>query len=374
MGGMPTTLVLATVATPHPMGQQVYEQQVAALGPAAVGDDVEVRQCVARTLRSPLAGTVRVPARVLRDASPRVRRAVGALLYGRAEAVHRMSLALPPAAVPEIVTIHDTVAWEFPDETPPEPFAAEETRRAAAIVAVSQFSADRAAERLGLDRVHVVYNGVGEEFFDPEPLGAQELMALGVTGRFVLHSGGSTSRKNLEGLAAAWPLVRSAHPDTQLVLTGPRSERRDRLFGPLDGALRLGRVPGTLLPRLMAAADAVVVPSLYEGFGLPALEAMGCRVPVVASNRTSLPEVCGDAAWFVEPEGRAIAEGLVHVLDGGTAIAARVQAGRLRAGEFTWERTAQGHAQVWRRVLGVDAPSSQPTGPRVNRRVHPGSP
>lgn len=347
------SLVLATLATAHPMGQQAYEERVAALAPAAVGPDVTVRRTVARTLRSPLAGTVRLPAHVLRDASPTTRRAVGAVLYGRAEAVHRMGLSLPPARVPEIVTIHDTVAWRFPDETRPEPFAAQETQRAAAVIAVSQYSADDAAERLGLDHVHVVHNGVGAEFLDPVPLAASELAALGITGRFVLHAGGATLRKNLEGLADAWPRVRAAHPDVQLVLTGPPAERRDRLFGPLDGTVRTGRLPDGTLPGLMAAASAVVVPSLYEGFGLPALEGMAAGVPVVAANTSSLPEVCGDAAWLVEPDGAALADGLVHVLDGGGEVASRVWAGQARAREFTWERSAAGHAAVWRSVLGV---------------------
>ncbi len=350
---MPPTIALATLASAQPMGQQEYEERVAALAPEAAGADVQVRRAVVRTLRSPLPGTARLPARVLRDSSQRTRRAVGALLYGRADAVHRMGLALPPASVPEIVTIHDTVAWRFPDETPPEPFAAQEARRAAAVISVSRFSADDAAERLGLERVHVVHNGVGTEFFDAQPLDAATLAALGVTGRFVLHAGGSTLRKNLEGLAAAWPHVRAAHPDVQLVLSGPPSERRDALFGPLDGALRVGRLPAGLLPGLMAAAAAVVVPSLYEGFGLPALEAMAAGVPVVAADRSSLPEVCGGAGWLVEPDGGALADGLVHVLDGGGEVDARVAAGRARAAGFTWERSAAGHARVWREVLGL---------------------
>jgi glycosyltransferase involved in cell wall biosynthesis len=282
-----------------------------------------------------------------------VRRAVGAVLYRRADVVHRMGLSLPPARVPEVVTVHDTVAWRFPDESRPEPYAAAETRRAAAVIAVSRFSADDAAERLGLERVHVVHNGVGAEFFDAEPLDAAGRARLGVEGRYVLHAGGSTLRKNLEGLADAWPRVRAAHPDVRLVLCGPPSERRDRLFGALPGVVRTGRVPDAVLPGLMAAASAVVVPSLYEGFGLPALEAMACGAPVVAADRSSLPEVCGDGAWLVEPDGASLAEGLVHALDEGEGVAARVRTGRARAARYTWERSAAGHAAVWREVLGV---------------------
>lgn len=335
------------------MGPQAYEEHVARRAQDAVGDDALVRRVVLRTLRSPVPGTARVPGKVLRDASPAVRRAAGRVLYRGADVVHRMGMALPPASVPEVLTVHDTVAWRFPDETPPEPYAEVETRRAEAVIAVSQYSADDIAERFGLTSVHVVHNGVGAEFFDAAPLGASALAELGVSGRFVLHAGGATARKNLEGLADAWPRVRAAHPDVQLVMCGPRAERRDRLFGPLEGVVRVGRVPDGIVPGLMAAASAVVVPSLHEGFGLPALEAMACRVPVVAAARAALPEVCGGAAWLVEPDGAGIADGLVHVLDAGAGVAELVVAGRERVERFTWEASAAGHARVWRELLGV---------------------
>lgn len=350
-GGMPR-LVLATLAAPVPMGLQVYEREISGRAQTALGDAAEVSSCVTRTLRSPLPGDRRVPGWLLRTAPPAARRAVGAVLYGRASAVHRMGLSLPPARVPEILTIHDTVAWRFPDETPPEPFAAAESRRAAAVISVSQFSADDIAERLGLDHVHAIPNGVDERFFDAPALDATVLAALGVVGPYVLHAGGSTLRKNLEGLAAAWPAVRSAQPDVTLVLAGPPSPRRDAMFGPLSGAVRVGRVPDDVMPGLVAGAAAVVVPSLYEGFGLPALEAMAAGVPVVAANRSSLPEVVGDAGTLVEPDGPSLADGLLHVLRRDGDVEAAVARGLARAHRFTWDASAALHAQVWRSVLG----------------------
>lgn len=339
------------MASSAPMGQQVYEQQISTWAPRVLPPGVEVRRSVTRSMRSTLPGTARLPHWLLREAPAEVRRAVGAAMYRGADVVHRMGLSLPPARVPEILTVHDTVAWEFPDESGPEPHAAREARRAAAVISVSQYSADAVAERFGLDRVRVVYNGVDARFFDAAAAPPSTLAALGVDRPYILHAGGSSLRKNLEGLADAWPRVHSAYPDVMLVLSGPPSERRDRMFGPLAGAVRVGRVPDGLIPGLVAGARAVVVPSICEGFGLPALEAMAARVPVVAANRSSLPEVCADVGILVEPDGASIAEGLIHALDGGGDVAEGVERGRARASAFTWEASAAGHAAVWRSVL-----------------------
>lgn len=344
-------LTIATVAVGMPMGQQVYEREVSARAQDALGPDVEVARSVTRSLRSPLPGTARLPHRLLRDAPTGLRLAVGAAMYRGADVVHRMGMSLPPARVPEIVTVHDTVAWRFPDESSPETFAATELRRARAVVSVSRFAADDVAEHLGLDRVHVIHNGVDERFFDARPVSAESLRGLGVTGPYVLHAGGSSTRKNLEGLADAWPKVRARFPGVSLVLSGPPSERRDRLFGPLDGAVRVGRVPDDVVPGLLAGAEALVVPSLYEGFGLPALEGMAVGTPVVAADRSSLPEVCGDAAVLVEPDGPALAAGLEHVLSGGGEVDRMVARGRERASRFTWDASAAAHARLWHDVL-----------------------
>ena len=96
--------------------------------------------------------------------------------------------------------------------------------------------------------------GSSERFFGATPLTEAALEARGIRSPFVLHAGGCTERKNLAGLAEAWPLVRSARPDAMLVLVGPQDERRDRLFAPLAGTVRLGRVDDATVPGLMAAA------------------------------------------------------------------------------------------------------------------------
>jgi glycosyltransferase involved in cell wall biosynthesis len=343
-----TRLALATLAVGMPMGQQVYEQELSGRAAGELGDGWQVDEISVKSLRSPLAGTVRVPSMLLIGASPQLRRAAGRVIYRGRDLVHRFDLRLPPAPHPEVLTVHDVVSWRFPDEGQTPSDAASSARRAAVVICPSQFSADEVAAQLGVADPVAIHNGVNRKFFGAAPLDEDGLAAVGIRAPFILHAGGCSQRKNLAGLAAAWPLVHQARPDTTLVLMGPPDERRDRLFDPLAGTLRVGRVDDDTVRGVMAAAAAVVVPSTYEGFGLPALEAMAVGVPVVAADRSSLPEVCGDAAYLVEPDGAGLAEGLLAALDHGPDTDALVKRGRTRAEGFTWEASAAAHAAVWR--------------------------
>lgn len=345
---MTTRLALATVASGQPMGQQVYERELVGRASAELGPQWSVHEVVVRSLRSPLPGTARLPARLLDDASPALRRAVGRFIYRNQDLVHRLDLRLPPAPGPEVLTVLDVAPLRFPDEGRLPADAASSARRAAVVVCPSQFAADEVASALGISMPIVVHNGVDERFFGATPLSEDALAGLGIRHPFVLHAGGCTQRKNLAGLAGAWPLLRSNRPDTMLVLAGPEDRRRDQLFGALPGTVRVGRVDDATLLGLMAAAGAVVVPSIYEGFGLPALEGMAMGVPVVAAARGSLPEVCGDAALLVEPDARGLAEGMEAALAGGAATAAMIERGRRRARSFTWEASTASHAELWR--------------------------
>ncbi|WP_460628450.1 glycosyltransferase family 4 protein [Intrasporangium mesophilum] len=347
-------LTIATIATAVPMGAQAYQEHVAsraawALRESARGEDWQVRRSVARSLRSTLPGTTRLPMGWVGRAGASGRAALGRVLYARSGLVHRMNLELPPAPV-EVVTLHDVVAWRYADEADPVPAAVEELRRAAAVVCVSAFTAGEAVDLLGIAAPHVVPNGVEARYFDAEPLDRAALASFGVTGRFVLTAGGASERKNLRALAEAWPVIHAAMPDTTLVLAGPPHPRRSELFAALPRVRLVGRVPDDLLPRLYAAASAVVVPSLDEGFGLPALEGMAAGVPVVASNRSSLPEVVGDGGLLVDPTARAIADAVVDVLSGSAEVVRMAARGQARSRAFTWEATALGHARVWRSV------------------------
>lgn len=348
-------LTIATTATAVPMGAQSYQHHVVSRAAGALeslaepGERWELRHVVARSLRSPLPGTLRLPMGWLAGASPRGRAAAGRLAYGRGGLVHRMDLELPPGPH-EVVTLHDVVAWRYADESAPVAAAAEELRRAAAVVCVSAFTATEATDLLGVRNPVVVPNGVDERYFSARPLPADALAELGIHGPFVLTAGGSSERKNLAALAEAWPRVHGARPDVTLVLAGPPHPRRTELFAALPGVRLVGRLPDDVLPGLYAAASVVVVPSLVEGFGLPALEGLAAGVPVVAANRTSLPEVVGDGGLLVDPTARGIADGVLDVLAGGDAVKAMVRRGRERSRLFTWAASAEGHARVWRSI------------------------
>ncbi|MCK0110545.1 glycosyltransferase family 4 protein [Ornithinimicrobium sp. F0845] len=303
---------------------------------------------VVRSLRSPLAGNRRLPMGWLFGASPAARRALGRLVYPRGSVVHRMDLLLPPPPGPDVVTLHDVVAWEFDDESDPVRAAPEELRRADAVVCVSAFTARRAQEFLGVVDPVVVPNGVSPDYFAAAPLSPEVLEGLGLRSPYLLYAGGSARRKNLPALAEAWRHVADRRPEWQLALAGPTNPERQQLFADAPRVVHLGRLADELMAPLMAGAGAAVVPSLYEGFGLPALEAMAARVPLVASNRSSLPEVVADGGTLVDPTPEALAEGLEFITSGDSALAAITSRGRERAERFTWERSADGHAAVWR--------------------------
>lgn len=217
-------------------------------------------------------------------------------------------------------------------------------RRAQLAIVPSEFVRDQLTELLGMppERVAAVPMGVDPAFAaapDPAPLRRR----LGLDRRpYVLAVGTAIARKNLGLLDTIAPALNTAGLDVAIAGGGRGYMRAtDPGRGP-TAARRLGYVPETDLPALYAGAAAFALPSLYEGFGLPCLEAMAAGTPVITTRRGALPETCGDAALYADPaDPSAFAAACIEVATDPVTHDRLTAAGRERAAAFTWERTAK---------------------------------
>jgi glycosyltransferase involved in cell wall biosynthesis len=209
-------------------------------------------------------------------------------------------------------------------------------RRARMVLTVSEFSRRELREVLGVaaDRVTVISEGVDERF-RPEVDASAVRARFGLTKPYVLALGTASARKNLAALDEVVPKL--AAQGLELVVAG---SDRAYLRAPATAARRIGYVPDPDLPGLYAGARAFVMPSRYEGFGLPCLEAMAAGVPVVAADAGALPETCGDAALLVSPDDPpGIAAALLEACWDETSRDGLIAAGLRRAAEHSWTRT-----------------------------------
>jgi glycosyltransferase involved in cell wall biosynthesis len=238
--------------------------------------------------------------------------------------------------VPTVLTVHDLAILRAPEAFPRwhrlygSAGLRHVLRSADAVVAVSEFTRGEVVELAGVpaDRVRVVPNGVDPVFVPDGPR---------VDGDYVLAVGTLEPRKNLARAVEAAQVA-----GVELRVVGARG------WGGVDVEGWVGEVPDTELAALYRGAHCVLYPSLYEGFGLPVLEAMACGAPVVTSRGTAMEEVAGEAAVLVDPlDVSAIAEGIA------TAEARRdelVPAGLERARTFDWKRTAEAVVELWREL------------------------
>jgi glycosyltransferase involved in cell wall biosynthesis len=329
----------------------------AAARPRLGGVERVTREMAARLppLRPGRYAVLRPPPALSQRAGHLWEQALLPLAASRSRAIYCPANAAPLLTRRTVLVIHDLAALRHPEWYSAQ-FASYQrhvlprlARRARRLITPSEFSRRELADGLGIDpgRVAVVPNGVDERF-SPSADAAPVRRAYALERPYVLLVGTRIARKNLGALAAA--RSRLGRVGLDIVAAGSaRHWSRD------DGATpvrALGYVPEHYLPGLYTGAAALAMPSLYEGFGFPALEAMASGVPVVAADRAALPETCGGAALLVPPEDPdALADALERVATDEELRATLVRAGLDRASGFSWERAAAATDAVIDEVL-----------------------
>ena len=372
----------ARTATPHFPGIGRYVTALARALPPLLAPDERVTLLYdaahSAALPPPSTGLAMLPVAATPFSArqqwsmPRVLRQAQADLY------HSSYYLMPYfPGVPALLTVYDLIPLVLPEQSSARArlffrwTCGRALRTARHVIAISE-----ATRRDYLAHFHLPAGPEGIEViplaadprFRPQPPEAMAAVRdrYGLPERFVLYVGSNKPHKNLVGLVEAWGILRGRDrgealdrrggAGLQLVVAGPWDDRyvaprrRAEALGLRDAIHWLGPTSDADLPALYAAASLFVFPSLYEGFGLPVLEAMACATAVVCSDRSSLPEVAGDAALLVDPhDGVRLADTIEQVLGDDGLRQGMCERGLERASQFTWEQTAQRTLDAYRR-------------------------
>jgi glycosyltransferase involved in cell wall biosynthesis len=297
------------------------------------------------------------------------RRPAPQTVCGPLDVVHAPGPMLPPGGAAALVaTVHDLAPLRFPERYPRGArlslkrglrFAVREADR---IICPSYSTADELQELLGVerDRLRIVPHGVAMPECEPEAA-RQFVAGRGITEPYVLWLGTQEERKNVLAVLDAFERVARSDPKVMLVVHGPQGWlgaevadgiRRRRL----EDRTRVSEAGLTRaeLAALYSRAAVFVFPSIYEGFGLPVLEAMACGAPVVTSDRSAMPESAGDAAVLVDPDDHdELGDALARLLGDADARADLARRGRERAAGFSWSVTARRTWDVYEELVGA---------------------
>jgi len=276
-------------------------------------------------------------------------------------------LLLPLRRIPTVLTVHDLIFRLFPEHhkrlnlwylNATMPLYC---RHASAIIAVSEATKHDLMRWYGVpaEKITVIHEAAAPHF---KPATPEQVAAVreryGLPEHYILRVGTIEPRKNLERLLDALQLLQRSDSTIRLVVVGSKGWLYRRFFKKLHGSglrhtvILTGHVRDTDLPAIYSGATLLVEPSLYEGFGLPLLEAMACGTPVVCSDTSSLPEVAGDAACYFDPrESAAMAEAIGEVWRDSSLRDTMRHNGLLRAAQFSWERAAQETLAVYRTLV-----------------------
>jgi glycosyltransferase involved in cell wall biosynthesis len=276
-------------------------------------------------------------------------------------------LLMPLWDVPTVLTIHDLIPQLLPEHHKPlnrwylnwtMPLYC---RRADHIIAVSEATRRDllATYHLPPDKVTVIHEAASPRFH-PQPESVQERVrkAYGLPKDYLLYVGTIEPRKNLERLLEAWTPLRLTGECPPLVVVGRRGWLSDSFYAAVDESpvrediVLTGYVQDADLPVIYSAATAFVWPSLYEGFGLPPLEAMACGTPVVCADASSMPEVVGDAALLFDPEDEhAMMSAIRRIVEDGNLRDELGKRGLIQSAKFSWSRAAEETLIVYEQLL-----------------------
>lgn len=291
------------------------------------------------------------------------------IFTGRIDLFHATDFVLPPLTpgVSSILTVHDLSYLRVPEAASPslrrylEHVVPRSAKRATHILADSQATKDDLLDAYDLepDKVTVLLSGVDKRFRPALGSISDLCQRYALPDRpFVFSLGTVQPRKNYVRLVRAIANLRAQGYDIDLVIAGGKGWLDAPIYQAIadakiiDHVHMIGFVDEVDLPALYTAASVFAFPSLYEGFGLPVLEAMACGTPVLTSKVSSLPEVAGDAALVVDPyDEEAIADGLKRIIDDDALRAEFIQRGKQRAAHFTWARSAETLLNVYQCVL-----------------------
>lgn len=279
---------------------------------------------------------------------------------------HATEHLLPRLALPTVMTVHDLIFERYPQHHKLTNRAFLRVgmplfvRAATHIIAVSHHTAQDLASLYGVDtdKMTVIYEGIDAEFQPAAPAQVDAIRARYSPDRpYILMVGTLEPRKNHRlALDALAQLKAQGYPHRLLIAGG-----KGWLFAPITAAIETlglsndvtftGYVPDEELPALYSAADVLLMPSQYEGFGFPMLEAMACGTPVVASNASSLPELAGDAARLIAPDNApALCAAVRDIVDQPDRAATMRQLGLAHVRQFTWTATARQTAQLYQQI------------------------
>jgi len=298
-------------------------------------------------------------------------------ITGRVALLHATDFTLPPTlpGTRTLLTVHDLSFVRVPETASPplkaylDAVVPRSVRRAGHVLADSEATRDDliALYDTPPGKITVLWSGVDARFApvtDTTVLRAVRERYHLPDGPFLLSVGTVQPRKNYARLIEALARLRQETHDLGLVIAGGKGWLEDPIYAALDqfglreAVVFTGFADDADLPALYSLARAVALPSLYEGFGLPVLEAMACGTPVVTSNLSSLPEVAGDAALLVNPlDVDELTDALQRLVSDEPLRAALRERGLARAATFTWERAARQLRDVYSQMLSAHTPA-----------------